>query len=220
MGLEDLVGIAADAGSDAAARSAQSAEGKKSRKFTERMYKQRYQNTMDDMLAAGLNPILAGNLGAGSVGSTPIANLGQNKLGAQSLSRGFEAMSAKAQVGLTKQSTKVAQALELKHLEDAGLSKTQEQLARAGIPRARTLSEFDASPLGRKLTLWQHGGRMALEPLGSAASIAAKVATPFMLKNMGVGSKQFRGKGAGKLNRRPITPIRGNPNKRKMPRRS
>lgn len=39
------------------------------RDFTERMFKSRYQNTMADMRAAGLNPILAAKLGGGTVGA-------------------------------------------------------------------------------------------------------------------------------------------------------
>lgn len=53
-----------------------------------RMYKRRYQWTMDDMREAGLNPILAYSQGPGSAGSTPMASVPD--FGA-SLSRGLEA---------------------------------------------------------------------------------------------------------------------------------
>lgn len=44
---------------------------RKARKFTERMYKSRYQNTMEDMRLAGLNPLLAYQQGVGGgFGST------------------------------------------------------------------------------------------------------------------------------------------------------
>lgn len=140
MGFEDLVEVAVDAGSDAAARSAQSAEGKKSRKFTERMYKQRYQNTMDDMLAAGLNPILAGNLGAGSVGSTPIASLPTRKLGSGSR---FVGMTAKAQVDLMK-SQKIAttkKGYESEAATEHHISSAWEAEARARLLNAQSRNE-------------------------------------------------------------------------------
>lgn len=50
-------------------------EAKKARHWSKKMYKHRYQYTMADMAEAGLNPILAAKLGAGSVPSAAQAKL-------------------------------------------------------------------------------------------------------------------------------------------------
>lgn len=53
-----------------------------------KMYRQRYQWTMEDMRTAGLNPLLAYSQGPGSAGSTPLASVPD--FGA-ALSKGLEA---------------------------------------------------------------------------------------------------------------------------------
>lgn len=50
--------------------SANAAEAARNRRFVAKMYKKRYQFTVDDMRKAGLNPVLAATNG-GSVGSVP-----------------------------------------------------------------------------------------------------------------------------------------------------
>lgn len=113
MSLEAVVGLGVDIGSQAYAGAQAKAASVRARRFTERMYKSRYQNSMADMRAAGINPLLAGGPGAaGSVGSTPVGVPG----GGSSPSRGmFAGYSAKAALALTKsQKTNVEADTELK----------------------------------------------------------------------------------------------------------
>jgi len=59
MGLGDFFGGILGLGGDIAAGGWSAAEARKQRQFQERMYKSRYQNQMEDMRKAGLNPMLA-----------------------------------------------------------------------------------------------------------------------------------------------------------------
>lgn len=72
MGLFDSIlapvgNILGDIGMTAWEMDFQSDEAHKNRNFQREMYAQRYQMTMDDLEAAGLNPVLAASLGGGTV---------------------------------------------------------------------------------------------------------------------------------------------------------
>ena len=73
--LSDIVGGLFGLGGSALSAHLAAKEAAKNRKFQERMYKTRYQNTMADMAAAGLNPILmqpgVGSAPSGSMAAVP-----------------------------------------------------------------------------------------------------------------------------------------------------
>lgn len=97
---EAIVGLGVDIGSQAYAGAQARAASSRSRRFTERMYKTRYQNSMADMRLAGINPMLAGGPGgAASPGSAPIAAPGS---GARPSTGMWQGYSAKAQLDVTK----------------------------------------------------------------------------------------------------------------------
>lgn len=103
-----LIGLAVDIGSQAYAGAQASAASNKARGFTERMYKTRYQNSMQDMELAGINPMLAGGMGAaGSVGSTPVGVPSAGSSPSRGMMAGY---SAKAQLALTKKQKKNVEA--------------------------------------------------------------------------------------------------------------
>lgn len=119
-------------------------EAARNRRFVAKMYKKRYQNTVEDMRKAGLNPVLAAN--GGSVGTAPSGSMATftnpvhgavgTALQTMTSLQGLE--NAKSQQALTEsqtglnQSKKVAQDISNKYLD----------------PQARALAEkaqFDAS---------------------------------------------------------------------------
>lgn len=61
-----LISAGGDIAGSAISGAFNASQAGKARHWQEKMYNQRYQRTMADMDAAGLNPILAAEVGAGS----------------------------------------------------------------------------------------------------------------------------------------------------------
>ena len=89
--------------------------------YNREMYQNRYQWTMRDMRAAGLNPILAGNLGAGSPTGVGLPGSGMSTPG----STAVRAFQARQQQKLIKQQIDESKARTKEH--DANAEKLRQQ---------------------------------------------------------------------------------------------
>jgi len=88
---------------------------KDAQEHQKKMYRSRYQWTMEDMNKAGLNPILAYKQGPGSAGSTPMASVPDagNAITAGAL-RGAQAAQAAANIHLTEEQARLTTAKAIK----------------------------------------------------------------------------------------------------------
>lgn len=98
-------------------------QSQKARKFAKRMYKKRYQYTMEDMRKAGLNPILAagGGMAGNAPGAVP-ARIDKPQLG-QAASAYVAMQQQKAQARLLSANARKAEA-EADAIEKSGLGVT------------------------------------------------------------------------------------------------
>jgi len=149
------------------------AAARKARQWQEKMYKNRYQYTMKDMRAAGLNPMLAYKLGvSGGVPSGAMANIpsmGAERIGGKKVK--IEKQVASANVALMAQKGNESRAVEAKEktaaqLNSGQLLKVQQDtmtsaaqaknlemqtlLGESKVPRARAMQAFDET-VGRPL---------------------------------------------------------------------
>lgn len=111
----EIVGGLFGLGGTAASAAFNAREAKKSRKFTKKMYKHRFQYTVADMRKAGINPIAAAGMGLGGGGSpsgamASMPDLGQAastaiKTGSERRKRKSERDLLGTQMGLVNQQT-------------------------------------------------------------------------------------------------------------------
>lgn len=129
-------------------------EAKAVRAFQERMYKNRYRYTMEDMRNSGLNPILAATVGGGTQpqgAMGKIADLGgagKDAFSAMRLKSEIELM--KTQKLKTDQDTATSYGQERKFHAEAKSAKAQAALIEQRLPEAkRSKDVFDTPYMGQ-----------------------------------------------------------------------
>lgn len=167
-------------------QSANQDAAKAQRRWSKMMYENRYRMTMQDMAAAGLNPILAARTGGFGVGGIPGVGIPPSANMGQAVAQG---MSAGAQLGQTVTSARRLNKLvkleadklrfEQANLEEGAfrnrmegmaadarrrLTDVETSLAATQLPSARAAARFDATRAG---TTFRQIGR-AGEHLGKA----------------------------------------------------
>lgn len=75
MGLAGVLSAAGDIGGGLVSGAFNAAESAKARHWQEKMYDQRHQREVNDLRAAGLNPILSAGASPGGVGGAPSATM-------------------------------------------------------------------------------------------------------------------------------------------------
>lgn len=140
---------------------------KKARDFAQKMYKHRYQYTVQDMKLAGLNPILAATGGfPGAPGVSAPGGGATGGIGASS-ARGVEAGSrasvARAQTRLLRQQTATNAATELKERNTATLTAKEIELLEPQIWSARARAAVDSSNMGQTAIRANRAAELALE---------------------------------------------------------
>lgn len=133
--LSSILSNAMNAGSQASAKKYNSAEAAAERAFAKEMRGTAYQDTVKDMIAAGINPILAANNGATATPSGASASIGtqhynQQSAQAASVSAMYEygnntAELANRYLELAKKSTSAKQYHSAKSFEEAASSLAQ-----------------------------------------------------------------------------------------------
>ncbi len=144
----------------------QAGESKKQRDWATKMYKRRYQYTMADMRAAGLNPILAYQTGVGGPGGGAAAytpDFGQAMAAGVQAQAATSAKSAQvdllnAQTGTEKerrrlvisQSQEAISRAHLFHAQERGQIFSAKHLE-ASLPAAKSRQAVDEHVMGRRL---------------------------------------------------------------------
>ena len=155
-------------------------EARRNRDFQERMYKNRFQYSMDDMKSAGLNPMLAAGMGLGG-GSSPSGSMANSAMASDST----DAASSSAQ--LSQASTARTLARENINLIRANINKTNTEtsgLAADNVEKqawADAINNFDAVALAKKLGIGAAGIGVLSALLGKGKSLksnSAKSVTP------------------------------------------
>lgn len=187
-GVEIAGGIA---GAIASARQAA-----KNRRFQERMYKHRYQYQMQDMIKAGLNPILAFGNGAPSAPPGSMANFDNMARGGVASARTAytarkEATLLDRQLENTKANTDSALAQEAKLRADAEVSASTAKGIAFDNVRKEEEAQFWKTEEGRKLLRGQlgaqrlpfgmdyAGGLLGMGAGGTAKSIKRELEQPY-----------------------------------------
>lgn len=175
--ISGLLSNLANAGSQASAKKYNSAEAAAERAFEKEMRGTAYQDTVKDMIAAGINPILAATNGATSTPSGASASIGSQRYNQQSaqaasVSAMYEYGNNTAELAdkylqLAKQATSAKQIKSAKSWEQAA-----SELASSS---AKQVSDYThaASKLSESLTGAGKAAKKAAEKAGKAAKDTA-----------------------------------------------
>ena len=175
--MSGLLSNLANAGSQASAKKYNSAEAAAERAFQKEMRGTAYQDTVKDMIAAGINPILAATNGATSAPSGASASIGsqhynQQSAQAASVSAMYEygnntAELANKYLQLAKQATSAKQLKSAKSWEQAA-----SELATSSAKQAQQYT-YAANKLGAGLAGAGKAAKKAAEKAGKAAKDTA-----------------------------------------------
>lgn len=167
---------AAAAGGSALSSAASIYESKRNRDFQKASYKHRYRWQMKDMKAAGLNPILAGNLGAGgalSGSQASISDLGQAAASGSS-AKASNRMATKqellleSEIGKNESTTAKEVAAESLYAAQA----SQQQMMNARTAKANE-AYLDGTPSGDAI-FWMDNSNTVQGGVAGAAKAAQK----------------------------------------------
>ena len=171
--MSGLLSNLANAGSQASAKKYNSAEAAAERAFQKEMRGTAYQDTVKDMIAAGINPILAATNGATSSTSGASASIGSQRYNQQSaqaasVSAMYEYGNNTAELAdkwyqLSKQSASIKQYKAAKSWEQAA-----SELATASAKQASEYA-YAANKLGSGLAGAGKAAKDAIEKTGKAA---------------------------------------------------
>lgn len=175
--MSGLLSNLANAGSQASAKKYNSAEAAAERAFQKEMRGTAYQDTVKDMIAAGINPILAATNGATSAPSGASASIGSQRYNQQSaqaasVSAMYEygnntAELAEKYLQLAKQATSAKQFKNAKSWEQAA-----SELATSSAKQAQQYS-YAANKLGSGLAGAGKAAKDAVKKAGKAAKEGA-----------------------------------------------
>lgn len=137
-------------------------------------YKHRYRWTMADMRAAGLNPILAGQVGGGNTPQAVAADYSKS-LGtaAQVASAGADMKLKKLQGENTRADTMLKHEQSFNLASGTNLNDANTALQRSQIPGAKTKAAFDDTVWGKRLRRFKRGTD-AFNPLIPSGSYKIK----------------------------------------------
>lgn len=171
--MSGLLSNLANAGSQASAKKYNSAEAAAERAFQKEMRGTAYQDTVKDMIAAGINPILAATNGATSAPSGASASIGSQRYNQQSaqaasVSAMYEYGNNTAELAdkylqLAKQATSAKQIKSAKSWEQAA-----SELATSSAKQASDYA-YTASKLGAGLAKAGKAAKDAVKKAGKAA---------------------------------------------------
>lgn len=171
--MSGLLSNLANAGSQASAKKYNSAEAAAERAFQKEMRGTAYQDTVKDMIAAGINPILAATNGATSSTSGASASIGSQRYNQQSaqaasVSAMYEYGNNTAELAdkylqLAKQATSMKQIKEAKSWEQSA-----SELATSSAKQAQQYS-YAAGKLGKGLAGAGQAAKDAVKKAGKAA---------------------------------------------------
>lgn len=175
--MSGLLSNLANAGSQASAKKYNSAEAAAERAFQKDMRGTAYQDTVKDMIAAGINPILAATNGATASTSGASASIGSQRYNQQSaqaasVSAMYEYGNNTAELAdkwyqLSKQSASIKQFKAAKSWEQAA-----SELATASAKQASEYA-YTASKLGKGLTEAGKAAKDTVKKAGEAAKDTA-----------------------------------------------
>lgn len=175
--MSGLLSNLANAGSQASAKKYNSAEAAAERAFQKEMRGTAYQDTVKDMIAAGINPILAATNGATSAPSGASASIGnqhynQQSAQAASVSAMYEYGNNTAELAdkylqLAKQSTSAKQYKQAKNWEQSA-----SELASSSAKQVQQYS-YAANKLGAGLAGAGEAAKKAAKKAGEAAKETA-----------------------------------------------
>lgn len=121
----------------------------KQRSFQERMFRHRYQYTMEDMKAAGLNPMLAYQQGGGSPGGGTAARIGNVADGA--VSSALAARKNSAELGLLRSQNAAASATAQAQLATKERQEAEALRIKTGLPELESRNQWFTNPLNKAM---------------------------------------------------------------------
>lgn len=144
------------------------------RKWQERMTRHAYRYTMEDMRAAGLNPLLAYSQGAthpgqGAMAHVPDMGAGMTGLGDTAIrgsKRDAEVDAIQADADLKRAGTTAASAAAYKSANEGHLAATNQKILENTRPHSEALRDFYSTNAGKKfavrkeqsMPIWSAGG--------------------------------------------------------------